>query len=221
VSDILTAQDLPEILQNFEKVYVIDTEYYPQPGLPDGPVVPVALQAYEVRAGTWTSAFFDEPRGTYTNPLDPFALYLTFNASPEWNSLLSLGWELPRNCIDLYIEFKNEVSALKPPPQFRQHNSPGRWKSSLLDVVQWCGFPARPTAQKTEMRDLILRGHPFSEKERDLILSYCSDDVIDTAVAAKAMLLRIGSIPQAIFRAHFMRAVANIHRAGIPTDAGA
>jgi DNA polymerase I len=220
VSEMLTPNDLPEILQNFGKVYVIDTEYYPQPGLPDDPVVPVALQAYEVRTGAWTFAFFDDPNGSYANPLDPSALYLTFNASAEWNCFLSLGWALPLNCIDFYIEFKNEVSALKPPPQFRQPNSSNRWKSSLLDVIRWCGFPARSTAEKKEMRDLILRGHPFFEKEREVILNYCCDDVIDTALAAKVMLPQIKSIPQAIFRAHFMRAVAKIQRAGIPTDAG-
>ena len=54
---MLTATDLPEILTDFGKIYVIDTEYYPQPGLPHGPVVPVALQAHEVRSGTWESAF--------------------------------------------------------------------------------------------------------------------------------------------------------------------
>jgi ParB/RepB/Spo0J family partition protein len=47
--EMLVANDLPEITDDFEKVYVLDTEYYDQPGLPDGPVVPVALQAYEVR----------------------------------------------------------------------------------------------------------------------------------------------------------------------------
>src|ERR1700758_3412142 len=107
---MLNAQDLPEILQNFGKVYVIDTEYHPQPGLPDGPVVPVALQAYEVRSGTWVSRFFDEPDRSNRNPLDPQALYITFNGSAEWNCFLSLDWALPRNSIDLYIEFKNLVS---------------------------------------------------------------------------------------------------------------
>jgi hypothetical protein len=38
--EMLNAAHLPEILENFGKVYVIDTEYYPQPGLPDGPVTP-------------------------------------------------------------------------------------------------------------------------------------------------------------------------------------
>jgi DNA polymerase I len=216
--EMLNAVDLPEILTDFGKVYVIDTEYAPQPGLPDGPVVPVALQAYEVRSGSWTSEFFEEPNGSYINPLDPDALYITFNAAAEWICYLSLGWVLPRNCIDFYIEFKNEVSGLRAPPQFRQPKFPGKWKSSLLDVTQWCGLPVRSIAEKKAMRDRIIRGHPFSAQERELILKYCGDDVMDTALVAKALMPRISSPPQAIFRAHFMRPVAKIHRAGIPTD---
>ncbi len=88
MSETLTAADLPEILDCFGRVYVIDTEYHPQLDLPDGPVVPVALQAYEVRSGTWVSAFFEETNASYADPLDPDALYLTFNASAEWNFFL-------------------------------------------------------------------------------------------------------------------------------------
>jgi hypothetical protein len=152
------------------------------------------------------------------NPLEPGALYITFNAAAEWICYLSLGWGLPRNCLDFYIEFKNEVSALKPPPQFRQPKFPDKWKSSLLDVTQWCGFPVRSIAEKKAMRDRIRRGHPFSAQERELILKYCRDDVIDTALVAKEMLPRLGNLPQVVFRAHFMRPTAKIHRAGIPTD---
>jgi hypothetical protein len=39
--EMLVANDLPEITDDFENVYVLDTEYYDQPGLPNGPVVPV------------------------------------------------------------------------------------------------------------------------------------------------------------------------------------
>jgi hypothetical protein len=215
---MLTATDLPEILTDFGKVYVIDTEYAPQPGLPEGPVVPVALQAYEVRSGSWVSAFFEEPNGSYSNPLDPDALYITFNAAAEWNCFLSLGWALPRNCIDFYVEFKNLVSGLRPPAQFRQPKFPGKWKSSLLDVTRWCGLPVRSIAEKKATRDRIIRGHSFSAQECESILKYCRDDVIDTALVAKTLMPHISSPPQAIFRSHFMRPAAKIHRAGIPTD---
>jgi hypothetical protein len=164
--------------------------------------------------------FFDKPDGSYENPLDPNALYIAFNAAAEWNCYLSLGWEPPRNCIDPYVEFKNLVSGLKPPPQFRQAKFPGKWDSSLLAVVRWCGLPFRATADKKAVIKLILRGHPYSAEEREIILGYCRDPVIDTALVWKTLLPRIGNIPQATFRGHFMRAVAKIHRAGIPVDTG-
>ena len=215
---MLTAKDLPEILSIFGKVYVLDCEFYDQAGLPGGPVVPVALQAYEVRSNTWVSLFFEEPGGTYANPLDPSAIYFTFNASAEWNCFLSLGWALPLNCIDLYVEFGNLVSGLKAPPQFRHPKNPEKWNRSLLGVARWCGLPARAVGDKAAARDLILCAHPYSAQSRQSILAYCRDDVIDTATVCKVLLPRISNIPQAIFRAHFMRPVAKIQRAGIPVD---
>jgi hypothetical protein len=85
-------------------------------------------------------------------------------------------------------------------------------------VTQWCGFPVRSIAEKKAVRDRILRGHPYSVQERELILNYCRDDVVDTALIATKMLPHLDNLPQAIFRAHFMRPVAKIQRAGIPTD---
>jgi hypothetical protein len=216
---VLESFDLPEILDLFEKVYVIDTEFYDQPRLLGGPAVPVALQAYEVRSGEWVTTFFDDPHTSYPNPLDPNALYLVFNASAEWNCFLSLGWNLPKNCIDFYIEFKNLVSALKPPPRFRHPKNPDKWNSSLLGVARWCGLTVRTTPDKEAGRNLVLGGHPYTAKDRELIQNYCHDDVVDTALVGKALLPHIGNIPQATLRAHFMRPVAKIQRDGIPVDA--
>jgi hypothetical protein len=215
---VLSSDDLPEILDSFERVYVIDTEFHDRDGLPGGPVVPVALQAYEIRSERWVTLFFENPNRSYANPLDPNALFITFNASAEWNCYLSLGWELPKNCLDSYIEFKNLVSGLKPPPQFRHPKKPDKWNSSLLGVALWCGLSVRSAIHKESARRLIQRGHPYEAADRELILNYCRDDVIDTALVCKALLPRIGNIPQAIFRAHFMRPVAKIQRAGIPVD---
>jgi hypothetical protein len=218
---VLSSDDLPEILDSFERVYVIDTEFHDRHGLPGGPVVPVALQAYEIRSRRWVSLFFENPDTSYANPLDPNALFVTFNAAAEWNFYLSLAWDLPKNCLDLYIEFKNLVSGLKPPAQFRHPKNPDKWNSSLLGVALWCGLSVRSAIHKESARRLIQRGHPYEAADRQLILDYCRDDVIDTALVCKALLPRIGNIPQAIFRAHFMRPVAKIQRAGIPVDAEA
>jgi hypothetical protein len=219
MSEILVAADLPEILNRFGKAYALETEYRPRPGLPEGPVEPVALQAYEVHSGEWKSLFCEDPNLPLDNPLDPDALYLTFMAAAEWSFFLAVGWTLPRNCVDFYIEFKNQISGLMPPPRFCQPKQRDKWRSSLLSVVQWCGLTARDPREKEAVRAVILRGHPFSREERELILDYCRDDVVDTLRIAKVMLPAIGNLPQAIFRGHFMRAVAKISRDGIPVDA--
>jgi DNA polymerase I len=170
------------------------------------------------RSGAWISRFFDYPGHTYANPLDPDGLYLAFNAAAEWNCFLSLGWDVPRNSVDFYIESANLVSGLQPPPEYSQRKDRAKWDRSLLGVVRWCGLPVRAIADKEAARKVILRGHPYSASERQMIMSYCADDVIDTAEVASLLLPRI-NVPQSIFRAHFMRAVARIQRCGIPIDA--
>ena len=73
--------------------------------------------------------------------------------------------------------------------------------------------------EKDTMRDLVLRGGPWSEDERDAILVYCEDDVRSLA-ALLPIMLETGAIdlPRALLRGRYMAAAAVMEWNGVPID---
>ena len=67
------------------------------------------------------------------------------------------------------------------------------------------------------MRDLVMRGGPWSDAERDAILDYCQSDVDALARLLPAMLPRI-DMPRALLRGRHMAAAAHMEHAGVPID---
>jgi DNA polymerase-1 len=68
-----------------------------------------------------------------------------------------------------------------------------------------------------KMRDLILRGGPWSDAEREAILDYCESDVAALARLLPAMLRKI-DLPRALLRGRYMAAVARMEHNGVPID---
>jgi hypothetical protein len=67
------------------------------------------------------------------------------------------------------------------------------------------------------MRDLVLRGGPWSEDEKAAILDYCESDVSALARLLPVMLPHI-DLPRALLRGRFMVAAARIEYYGVPID---
>jgi DNA polymerase I len=67
------------------------------------------------------------------------------------------------------------------------------------------------------MRNLIMRGGPWSDEERDAILDYCESDVDALARLLPAMLPRV-DLPRALLRGRYMVATARMESAGVPID---
>ena len=67
------------------------------------------------------------------------------------------------------------------------------------------------------MRDLVLRGGPWSDAERSAILDYCESDVAALARLLPAMLPNI-DLPRALLRGRYMAAAAQMERNGVPID---
>ena len=74
------------------------------------------------------------------------------------------------------------------------------------------------TAHKTDMRDRILQGPPFTTGEREAILDYCEDDVRALVRFVTHIVPTIRSLPHAMLRAKFMWPIAQHERRGIPVD---
>ena len=67
------------------------------------------------------------------------------------------------------------------------------------------------------MRELILRGGPYSDAERAAILDYCESDVVALKSLLAAMEKTI-DLPRALIRGSYMKAVALMEYNGVPID---
>ena len=83
--------------------------------------------------------------------------------------------------------------------------------AGLLGALAHYGLDSIGTVEKDEMRDLILRGGPWTDAERQAILDYCESDVVALARLLPAMLPEI-DLPRALLRGRYMAAAARMER---------
>jgi DNA polymerase I len=150
----------------FREVWTADFEFAVHTG--DTPV-PVCVVAHELRTGQRVRLWYDEllllRAPPYATTED--ALFVAYYASAELGCHLALGWPLPANVLDLYVEFRNRSNGLETPC--------GR---SLIGALVWYGLDAIDAAEKDAMRALALRGGPWTDAEQRDLLDYCESDVI-------------------------------------------
>jgi uncharacterized protein (DUF3820 family) len=144
-----------------------------------------------------------------TNPVDGTdadSLYVTFYGSAEWGCHLALDWPLPVRTIDLYAEFRNATTGLPVP-----------CGHGLLGALTYCGLDGIAPTEKEGMRELAMRGGPYSEVERTALLDYCQSDVDATAKLLFTMLPTI-DFPRALLRGRYTIAAARMEWNGTPVD---
>ena len=73
-------------------------------------------------------------------------------------------------------------------------------------------------AEKKEMRNLILRGGPWSREEQTAILEYCASDVYALKRLLPALLPKINNFGQALQRGRYMAAAAAMEYHGVPIN---
>lgn len=134
------------------------------------------------------------------------ALCVAYWASAEVNCHLSLGWDSPRNLLDLCIEYKNNQPRTEP-----------RVATHLLAALQHYKVRTISPAAKQDWRNKFIHQEKWTEQERLGGLKYCATDVCPLPELLEKMLPRI-NIPQALLRGNYMRSVAAIEHAGIPID---
>ncbi|MFC1827314.1 DNA polymerase [Thermodesulfobacteriota bacterium] len=138
--------------------------------------------------------------------IDTASLYVAYYASAEMSCHLALGWPLPKNLLDLFAEFRNNRNGLQVP-----------CGSGLLGALAFYGLGGIGGLEKEEMRELAIRGGPFTETEKTALLDYCETDVIALAKLLPTMLPEI-DLNLALLRGRFMKAVASIEHVGVPVD---
>jgi DNA polymerase-1 len=187
----------------FDQIWAVDFEFDAKPG--ENPK-PVCLVARELRSGRTIRLWQDEFGHWPPYQIDSNSLIVAYYASAEIGCHLSLGWQAPKRILDLFVEFRNQTNGIA------LTNGSG-----LVGALAHHGLDSIGAAEKSEMRDLVLRGGPWSEAEKAAILDYCESDVAALARLLTAMLAKI-DLPRALLRGRYMAAAASVERIGVPID---
>ncbi len=188
----------------FQQVWLLDFEFQSLPG--ERPQ-PVCLVAREVRTGQTFRLWQDEMKQS----LPPFPVgrdccFLAYYASAEVSCFLALDWPIPTHIIDLYVEFRNLTNG--------QYPFAG---SGLLGALVYFGLESISHGEKDAMRQLVMRGGPWTGEERVAILDYCQTDVDALAKLLPSMEPHL-DVDRALLRGRYMAAVARMEWEGIPID---
>jgi DNA polymerase-1 len=203
----------------FQRVIACDTEFnfgVDGDGKPlDGnPLRPVCLCAKDFISGQTWEVWLDGSTRRYRQPpfpIDKSTLLVAYNASAEIRTFKALGWQDPVRVLDLFAEFcdlRNGRDGGFGQPKPRR---------GLLDALQYFGLNSIGTVHKHQMIDRILKGGPFTAKERREILDYCWTDVHALERLLPAMLDGV-DWKGALFRGRYAAAVASMEIAGIPIN---
>lgn len=193
---------------HFQEIWLVDFEF----GAPDGGLpVPVCLVATEINSGrrlrVWQDELLSMKKPPYT--ISGASLFVAYYASAELGCHLVLGWPMPENVLDLYVEFRNLTNGLPTPC--------GR---GLLGALTWYGLSGIEACEKDAMRQLILRGGPWTPEEKLAVLDYCQSDVDALERLLPQMATQL-DMERAMLRGRYMKAAAEIEHNGIPIDSDA
>ena len=169
---------------------------------------PICMVAREYRTGrtmrVWSDKLVAMPRAPFGT--DNLSLFIAYYASAELNCFLALGWPMPERILDLFTEFRCITNGLQTVSG-----------NGLLGAMAHYGLGAIDAAEKTDMRDLAIRGGPFTDDEQSALLSYCETDVVALSKLLPAMVGQI-DLPRALFRGRYMAAAARMEYQGVPID---
>jgi hypothetical protein len=188
----------------YREVWLVDFEFFIPPGHRPTPLCLVAREFFSgrvVRLWLLGENSLSPPYG-----LGPDSLFVAYYASAELGCHLALGWPMPPRVLDLYAEFSCQNSGLAV--------CCGR---GLLGALAHHGLDGLAVAEKDEMRQLAMRGGPYTKAEKQALLDYCQTDVDALARLLPAMLPRI-DLPRALLRGRYMAAAARMEWTGVPLD---
>ena len=191
------------MLDQFREIVVADFEFAVTPG---NRPMPVCLVAHELRSGRRFRIWQDQfgPAPPYAT--GPDVLFVSYYASAELGCYRVLGWPMPQRILDLFCEFRARTNGLDVPAG-----------NGLLGALAYFGLDAIGATEKDDMRQLALRGGPWSEAERTALLDYCGSDVAGLQRLLPAMLPGI-DLPRALLRGRYMAAAAAMEHVGTPID---
>jgi hypothetical protein len=192
-------------LDCYRRVIVGDTEFHAPPGERPRPICAVFR---ELHTGQLWRTLDWESRPPAELPFrwGPDTLFVGFYTAAEFGYFLALNRPLPVRIIDLYAEFRCLTSGLTVP-----------CGHGLLGALAYHGLDGIAATEKDGLRQLAIRGGPYTEGDLQDLLDYCESDVQATTRLLLAMAERIDH-PRALLRGRYQVAVASMERAGVPID---
>jgi len=112
-------------------------------------------------------AWQDELLASQASPVppQPDRLFVVYSAIAEISCYLALNWDMPSSILDLYTEFRCKTSGLPTPDG-----------DGLLDALAYHGIDGINATIKDRMRDLALRGGPYTRNEQQGLVDYFQSD---------------------------------------------
>jgi hypothetical protein len=195
----------PTCLADAEDIWCVDFEFCAPEG--ERPT-PICLVAHELRQGR-VLRLWEEELQRLRRP--PYAtgrrsLVVAYYASAELLCHLALAWPLPVYVLDLFAEFRVLTNGLPTP-----------CGQSLLGALTYFGIDGFDAIEKEEMRQLALRGGPWTAAERRALLVYCESDVVALRKLLSVLAPHL-DLPQALLRGRSMKAAAQMEWHGVPID---
>jgi DNA polymerase I len=189
---------------DFPAKWVADYEFTAPPGHRP---VPICVVAHEVHTGTTIRLGPDDLAHCPAPPFGtgPDELVVAYYATAEIGCYLAQGWPLPRHLLDLYAEYR-----------WLTNDGTARDRS-LLGASAFFRLRVMEVVEKSEMRQLAIRGGPYTPTECQALIAYCEADVRATT-ALFARMRPLIELPCALLRGRSMAAFARIEHVGVPID---
>ena len=108
-----------------------------------------------LRSGQTWRLWRDEFGPSPPFPIGADTLFVAYYASAELGCLRALGWPMPDHILDLFTEFRDRTNGLTTPAG-----------AGLLGALTYFGLDSIGSHEKDELRALVLRGGPWSDRER-------------------------------------------------------
>ena len=169
---------------------------------------PICMVAHELFSGERIELFGDEltRRAQPPYPVDASALFVVYSATAELSCHLALGWPLPERVLDLYAEFRCLTNDIYLP-----------LGSGIAGASHYFGLSTIDAEEKEIMRDLAIRGVPYTQDESKALLAYCACDV-EALVRLYTAMREYLDLPRALLRGRYLRALASVENRGLPID---
>jgi DNA polymerase I len=206
----------------YTQVWAVDTEYRQTP---EGSPHVVCVVMREV-FGRLPALHLFEHEFQKECPVDfsrSDVLFVSYAAPAEIGSFLQIGWPVPRNILDLFVEARMNANTIGDIKSIQ--------RVKLLSTLAHYGLDSMDYVEKDEMRALILGKASYTPEERKRILEYCDKDVLAIIELLPFMLPEIPGLVdaiktgdrktgwvQALFRGRYQAAVTRIDREGVPID---